>query len=84
MGAITIHLPGIEAEIIEIIPQVNSRITRKPLKNIRFPKYSIIGAVQRDGEVIVPVGDSKIRAGDRVVVFALPKAIGEVEKMFAG
>jgi trk system potassium uptake protein TrkA len=75
-------IPGIEAEVIEIIPQENSKVTRKFLKDIRFPKYSIIGAVQRDGEVIVPMGDTRIQEGDRVVVFALPKAIVEVEKMF--
>jgi len=76
-------IPGVEAEIIEIIPQPNSKITRKPLKDVRFPKYSIVGAVQRGDKTIIPLGDTQIQAGDRVVIFTLPVAIGEVEKLFA-
>lgn len=75
-------IPGVEAEIIEIIPQANSKITRKPLKQIHFPEFAIVGAVQRQEEVIIPVGDSRIQEGDRVVVFTLPKAMAEVEKFF--
>ena len=75
-------IPGIEAEIIEIIPQPNSKITKKPLKNIHFPKYAMVGAVQRQDEVIIPVGDTRIQEGDRVVIFTLPKAMLEVEKLF--
>jgi trk system potassium uptake protein TrkA len=75
-------IPGIEAEIIEIIPQPNSKITRKPLKNIHFPKYAMVGAVQRQDEVIIPLGDTRIQEGDRVVIFTLPKAMLEVEKLF--
>ena len=75
-------IPGVEAEIIEIIPQANSRITKKPLKSIHFPKYAIVGAVQRQDDVIIPLGDTLIQEGDRVVVFGLPKAMGEVEKLF--
>lgn len=76
-------IPGVEAEIIEIIPQANAKITKKSLNEIHFPKYSIIGAVHRNGEVIIPMGDTQIQTGDRVVVFALPSAIGDVEKLFA-
>jgi trk system potassium uptake protein TrkA len=76
-------VPGIEAQIIEIIPQKNSKITKKSLKDIHFPKFSMVGAVERRGEVMVPMGDTQILEGDRVVVFALPKALGDVEKLFA-
>ncbi|NOR14188.1 MAG: Trk system potassium transporter TrkA [Candidatus Aminicenantes bacterium] len=76
-------IPGVEAEIIEIIPQPNSKITKKPLKDVRFPKYSIVGAVQRRDKTIIPLGDTQIQTGDRVVIFTLPVAIGEVEKLFA-
>jgi trk system potassium uptake protein TrkA len=75
-------IPGIEAEIIEIIPQPNSKITKKPLKNIHFPKYAMVGAVQRQDDVIIPSGETQIQEGDRVVIFTLPKAMLEVEKLF--
>ncbi len=78
-----VTIPGVEAEIIEIIPQANSKITKKPLKEIHFPKFSIVGAVQRQDNTIIPMGDTQIRAGDRVVIFTLPVAMAEVEKLFA-
>lgn len=78
-----VTIPGIEAEFIEIIPQADAKITKKILKDIHFPKYAIVGAVERDGEVIIPKGDTLIHEGDRVVVVALPKAMREIEKLFA-
>jgi trk system potassium uptake protein TrkA len=76
-------IPGVDAEIIEIIPQDGSKITKKPLRDIRFPRSSIVGAVLRNGEVIIPTGDTHIRARDRTVVFSLPVALEEVEKLFS-
>lgn len=76
-------IPGVDAEIIEIIAQPNAKITRKPLKDMRIPKYSILGIVERQGEILVPVGDTQIQAGDRVVMFALPVSLVEVERLFA-
>jgi trk system potassium uptake protein TrkA len=78
-----VTIPGVEAEIIEIIPRANSKVTKKPLKEIHFPKFSIVGAVERSGEIVIPMGDTRIQEGDRVVIFALPKAIEEVEKIFS-
>jgi trk system potassium uptake protein TrkA len=77
-----VTIPGVEAEIIEIIPQPNSKVTKKTLKEINFPKYSLVGAIQRNNIVIIPTGNTRIQAGDRVVVFALPMAIRDVEKLF--
>ena len=75
-------IPGISAEAIELIPNVGSKITKKPLKDIKFPKEAILGAVMRDNDVFIPIGDTHIKAGDKVVLFALPSAIHDVEKMF--
>ena len=75
-------LKGIDAEAIELIAQDGSQIIKKRLQDFKFPTGAIIGAVERDGEVFVPVGDSLIQPGDKVVVFALPKAVQSVEKMF--
>jgi trk system potassium uptake protein TrkA len=75
-------IPGISAEVIELIPEPDSKITQKKLNDLKFPKNAILGAVMRDKEVFIPVGDSRIQPGDKVVVFALPTAIREVEKIF--
>lgn len=77
----TLH--GVDAEVIELIAQKGSAITRKPLKDIGFHHEAIVGCIIRDGDVIIPVGASRINEGDRVVVFTLPQAIPKVEKLFS-
>ncbi|RMF55213.1 MAG: Trk system potassium transporter TrkA [Calditrichaeota bacterium] len=74
-------LPGMDAQIIEYITTPHSKITKKPLKKIHFPRNAIVGAVVHDGKVIIPMGDTQISAGDKVVIFTLPRALHEVEKL---
>ncbi len=84
-GVLTVAaLRGIGAEAIELVAEENAKVVQKPLKQLNFPKGAIIGAVMRNGEVFVPVGDSQIQPRDKVVVFALPRAVDDVEKMFFG
>ncbi|MCK5146407.1 Trk system potassium transporter TrkA [bacterium] len=75
-------IPGIAAEVIELIPHENSKITKQPLYEITFPHDAIIGAVMRKNQVFIPDGNTHIQVGDKVVVFALPSDIYEVEKIF--
>ncbi len=75
-------LPGVDAHVIEFIASPRSKIVRKALKDIHFPRHAIVGTVMHNGHVIIPRGDTRIEPGDRVVVFTLPRALGEVEKLF--
>lgn len=75
-------LPGVDAEIIEYVAQEGSKITKKSLKDIHFPKHGIVGAVLNNNKLIIPTGDTTIRAGDKVVVFTLPQALNEITKLF--
>ena len=69
------------AEAIEVIALETSDLVHKPIKNIKFPKGAIIGAILRKNELIVPNGDSVIFPDDHVIIFALSSAIQRVEKM---
>jgi len=75
-------LPGIDARFLEFIAKDEHKITKKPLKNIRFPKDAIVGAVMHNDELVIPKGETKIEPGDKVVVFSQPQAINDVEKLF--
>lgn len=75
-------IPGISAEVIELITNKGSKITKKPLRNVGFPNDAIVGAVMRENQVFIPDGDAIIIPGDKVVVFALPSDIHDVEKLF--
>ena len=67
----------IEAEALETSPLVGA-----PLRELELPDGIRIGAVYRDGEMITPSGSLRIKPKDRVVMFALEKAVKQVEQMF--
>ena len=73
---------GTEAEIMEFVVPDGSKITKKDIKKLNFPKSAVIGGVIRDGQVQPVTGDLKIQAEDRVVVLCLPECIHKVEEYF--
>ena len=70
-----------KAEAVEFIALETSDITNKPLKNIKFPKGTIIGAIIRNDKVTIPGGDFVILPDDRVILVTLRSAIPKVEKI---
>ena len=72
-----------EAEAIELIATDSKKYVGKKLRDIRFPRGAIVGAIVRpDGEVIVPRGEASIRPRDRVIFFALESVVPELESAF--
>jgi len=74
--------PGMEARLIEFIAGNRSKITRKPLKEINFPRNAVVGAVMRGENVMIPHGETHIQPQDRAVVFTLPDCVQAVERLF--
>jgi trk system potassium uptake protein TrkA len=74
---------GMEAEAIEFNVTQSERFGKKSLRHLHLPDGALIAAIVRSQKVIVPYGDSLIQSGDKVIVFALPKAIGSLEKLFS-
>ncbi len=70
------------AEMLELYAQPGSIAAGKELRKIKFPSGSVIGAIVRGNEVIIPSGDSVIKPFDHLMVFSLPKSIHKVEKLF--
>ena len=75
-------LNNMNAELLEFVVKPKSKITKKSIKDLDFPRSAIIGGVIRNGKGMIPLGDFKIEGGDRVVVCCLPRGITEVEKFF--
>lgn len=72
-----------EAEAIELVASERSKYVGRKLRDLRFPRGSIVGAIVRqDGQVVVPRGDVEIRPGDRVLFFTLEGAVHELESAF--
>jgi len=81
ISAVTKLLEG-EAEALEFVPEANSPVTKGPLKDIKLPKNSIIGAVYSGEEVILAGGDVQIKAGERVIVFCHESAVKKLRAFF--
>ncbi|MFQ5798272.1 MAG: TrkA C-terminal domain-containing protein, partial [Bacteroidota bacterium] len=73
---------GADAEVIELVAQPGSDVTKKRLQDLHFPEGALVGCVIHNGSVTIPVGKTKVAPNDRVVVFTLPQAIRHVEKLF--
>jgi trk system potassium uptake protein len=70
------------AEIIEAEALETSPLVGPPLRDLDLPDGMRLGAVYRDGQVIKPSGDLRIKPKDRVVIFAMASAVRQVEQMF--
>jgi trk system potassium uptake protein TrkA len=76
-------LQGGKAEVVELRAEAGSAVVGKALgKEVRTPKGSIIGAVVRNDEVIVPRGGDCLQANDTVIAFALSSVVEELGGMF--
>lgn len=70
------------ADVAELIARPNSKITRKPVKDLRLPTDMTLGGLIRNGEPMLVKGDTQIQANDHVVVFCLDSAMRKLEDYF--
>jgi len=81
LSVATFH--GIDAEAIELKVSREGAYTGKMLKNMKLPEGALVAAIIRGESIIIPYGDSIIEPNDRIIVFALPHAIHEIEDKFS-
>jgi trk system potassium uptake protein len=66
-------------EVLDIAVRPDSRLAGRPLAELP-PTTSVIGAIVRDGAVVFPRGEEQLQAGDRVIVLAERRRVGDVER----
>lgn len=71
------------AEVMEIEALETSSVINIPFKDLKRPKNTIIGAILRGNEVLIPKPETVIRPNDRVIILADHTKVREVEMMFA-
>ena len=71
-----------DVDIIELQPEAESKVTQKPLKDIDFPKDSIVGVINHHGNLSIARGDSMITEEDTALVFSKTKAIPKIRSLF--
>jgi len=70
------HAEAIEAEALE-----TSDIVNVPLSQVKFPEGAIVGAVIRGEEIIIPKGETIIKANDRLIIFAMQQVVPQLEDL---
>ena len=75
-------LKGVDAEIIEVEVKSESDLLGTKLKDLNFPKDSIVGGLTRDNEAHFPRGNFEFEEGDRVIVVTKKETKNTIESMF--
>lgn len=75
-------LTGSDAEVLEFIVKPNSPATKSRIRDMGFPDDAIIGGIVRGDKVFIAVGNTEIKAYDRVVVFAMRGSVAKVGYYF--
>jgi trk system potassium uptake protein TrkA len=71
-----------QIEVIEMPVAADAPIIGKQLKDVRFPKDSLVTTVLRGDTVIIPRGEDEIHAGDSVIVISSVDSVEGVQKIF--
>ena len=72
-----------DAEVAEVIVQEGDRVTKSDVKDLKLSRDFTIAGLVRDGEGQLVNGNTRIQAGDHVVVFCLQGAIHKLDKYFS-
>jgi len=75
-------LSAANAIIDQVIISEKSNVADKLLKEILLPKEALVSAIKRQEEVIIPDGNTQLKAGDQVIVIGKKDDVGKVVKRF--
>lgn len=74
---------GGKGEIVEVKVRPESALAGVKIADLGLPEGVIIGAVLREnGEVLLPTAQTKLIAGDQVIVFSATELVSYVEQQF--
>jgi trk system potassium uptake protein TrkA len=71
-----------EAEIVELTVKDGSQADGSVIAELPLPKDVLVGAVVRDGNAEIARGRTKLRADDRVIMFAMPEPVNAAKRIF--
>lgn len=79
-----LRLRDVNVEVSRLVAHKRSRIVDKPLNKTDklLHKSAIIGSVFRGDEVIIPSGETVIRAGDEVLVLSQAEQVRAISRLF--
>jgi trk system potassium uptake protein len=75
-------LAGGSGRMMEFTVHRGCKVVDVPLAKLKLPDQSLIGAIVRGDEVIIPRGKDRIKVGDHIVVFSTLTDFSPVERLF--
>ena len=75
-------IPGIDAEILELLAEPESPITSGPLREVNLPRGALIGAVMSEKGVRIATGTTRIAPYESAIIFTLPHMTKKIERFF--
>ncbi|HHX77015.1 MAG TPA: Trk system potassium transporter TrkA, partial [Firmicutes bacterium] len=76
-------MKDVSAEAMEIIIPDSSKVDNKKVSEALLPRGLLIGSIVRNGQVIIPHGNTILKARDQLVVFAYRDVIDKIETIFS-
>jgi trk system potassium uptake protein TrkA len=70
-----------KAEIMEAEAKEGSVLIGKSLHEVELPKKTLVGAIIRNDRIIIPSGNDRIAANDKLIIFTLQESIRQVENI---
>ncbi|TVQ82585.1 MAG: Trk system potassium transporter TrkA [Micavibrio sp.] len=72
------------AEVMEVeVPESSTALLYKPLRSMKLPDDTILGAIIRKNKVIIAHPETVLHPNDRVILLTSHKQINRVEAMFS-
>jgi trk system potassium uptake protein TrkA len=80
----SLHIQKSDIDVLRLRVEAHSPVAGKPLKDSwrKAVGVSIVGAVLRNHEMMIPTGDTVLEEGDLVIVFTRSAGIRRMRKLF--
>ena len=72
-------LPG---ELLDVVIPPKGKWAGKAIKDARMPEGVTVASVLRNDQVLVATGELTFEPGDRLIIFAPPRAVNKLEPLF--
>ena len=72
----------VDSDVAEFVAAEGSKVTKKPVKDLGLPFGVTIGGLVRNNEGLLVNGNTRIQAGDSVMVFSHEQNLKKLEKYF--
>jgi trk system potassium uptake protein TrkA len=70
--------------VTEVVLDEESPVAEQALQDLTLPQDSLVAAIIRDGQVVVPKGQDRLKINDRLILIALPDHQEELLRTLTG